>query len=324
MKDRIWALNNGFLSENVLLYGLTNANIHEYVPDFQYAQAHPLNGPCSKLIDDKFTIYYVLRDFRDYLPEYYFLILRDFIVSLETNKLNDKATSTPESVMELCQKKGAVVLKPLAGSCGIGFHKVVFDRDCFSMDGAELKDYEFAGYIAKLDKYICTEYVRQHNYAKSLFPESSNTIRFLTMRDYEVHKPFIAIAVQRIGRTCSSRMDNFSQGGLSCMIDLSSGTLGRGISYPSESTMLWYDNHPDTGQQISGVQIPYWSKVKATILKIAEYLTCVPYMGFDVIITPNSFKIIEINSLSDLNLLQVHGPLLRDERVRRFYARHIS
>lgn len=31
-------------------------------------------------------------------------------------------------------------------------------------------------------------------------------------------------------------------------------------------------------------------------------------------------RIIEMNSHSDVNLLQVHGPLLRDERVKWFYT----
>jgi hypothetical protein len=323
LRNRIWALHHGFLSENVVLYGLTRSNIHEYLSDFPYVRAHPINGCFSKLIDDKFTMYFVLQAFREYLPEYYFLILRDEVVPVGTTSYNDATPYTAESVLDLCRNKGSIVLKPFTGACGVGFHKAVFNGQCFSIDGKKLKDFELTGYIQKLDNYIVTEYVQQHDYAKSLFPHSTNTIRILTMRDYETHKPFIATAIHRIGRTCSSPVDNFSQGGLSCMIDLSSGILRRGVTYPSESVILWHDKHPDTGQQITGTQIPRWSQVRERILEIAEYLTYLPYMGWDVVITSNSFKIIEINSLSDVNLLQIHSPLLRDERVRRFYSCHI-
>jgi hypothetical protein len=323
MRNRIWALHHGFLSENVVLYGLTNSNIYDYLPDFPYFRAHPINGCCSKLIDDKLTMYFVLHAFRKYLPEYYFLILRDEVVPVGAISYNYAAPYTAESVLDLCRNKGAIALKPFTGDSGVGFHKVVFNGQCFSIDGKELNDFELTGYIQKLNSYIVTEYVQQHDYAKSLFPHSTNTIRFLTMRDYETHKPFIATAVHRIGRTCSSPVDSFSQGGLSCMIDLDSGILRRGVSYPNESVMVWHDKHPDTGRQITGMQIPRWSKVREGILEIAEYLAYIPYMGWDVVITSNSFKIIEINSLSWMQFLQVHGPLLRDERVRRFYSCHI-
>ncbi|MBN1805927.1 MAG: hypothetical protein JW837_11815 [Sedimentisphaerales bacterium] len=323
LKDRVWALYHGFLSENVLLYGLKRSNIHDYLPEFPYALAHPFNGLFSKLIDDKLIINFVLQNFKEHLPEYYFLILRNQVIPIKTSSWHGASPYTAESVLDLCRNKGSVALKLLAGSSGIGFHKVAFDGQKFSLDCIECKDVDLSSFLRKLNNYIVTEYVQQHDYAKNLFPKSTNTIRVLTMRDYNTNKSFIAIAVHRIGRSCSAPVDNFNQGGLSCMVDLSSGILGKGFSYPTESVMVWYEKHPDTGQQITGTKIPHWNQVKVGILEITEYMAYVPYMGWDVVVTSDGFKITEINSLSDLQFLQVHRPLLKDERVRRFYARHI-
>jgi hypothetical protein len=41
-----------------------------------------------------------------------------------------------------------------------------------------------------------------------------------------------------------------------------------------------------------------------------------------VVVTEDGFRILEGNNFSDVNLLQIHGPLLKDERVAAFYSRH--
>ena len=43
------------------------------------------------------------------------------------------------------------------------------------------------------------------------------------------------------------------------------------------------------------------------------------YIGWDVVITKKGLYIIEANNSTDVELLQVHKPLLINERVRNFY-----
>ena len=40
-----------------------------------------------------------------------------------------------------------------------------------------------------------------------------------------------------------------------------------------------------------------------------------------MVTAPGEFEIIEANSFTDVHAMQVHEPLLRDERVREFYER---
>jgi len=49
----------------------------------------------------------------------------------------------------------------------------------------------------------------------------------------------------------------------------------------------------------------------------------VPYMGWDVVITEAGFKVLEINSLPGISLVQFFKPLLDEERIRKFYTMHI-
>ena len=43
------------------------------------------------------------------------------------------------------------------------------------------------------------------------------------------------------------------------------------------------------------------------------------YMGFDVAVTEDSFKILEINSLSGLMAAQCKEPLMKDPKTRRVF-----
>jgi D-alanine-D-alanine ligase-like ATP-grasp enzyme len=48
-----------------------------------------------------------------------------------------------------------------------------------------------------------------------------------------------------------------------------------------------------------------------------------PRIGWDVVVTDDGgFVILEINAHAGVETLQVHRPLLRDPRIRRFYEHH--
>jgi hypothetical protein len=56
---------------------------------------------------------------------------------------------------------------------------------------------------------------------------------------------------------------------------------------------------------------------------MAEQLAFLPYLGWDIAIAPDGgFRVVEINSNTDINILQIAKPLLSDERLRRFYEFH--
>jgi hypothetical protein len=67
--------------------------------------------------------------------------------------------------------------------------------------------------------------------------------------------------------------------------------------------------------------LPGWDRIRETVLRAAATMPCNRMAGWDVLVDADGVPvIIEGNGNSDVNLLQVHGGLLADPRVRRFYA----
>ena len=179
--------------------------------------------------------------------------------------------------------------------------------------------------VDELENYLVCEHVEQGPYAAALYPETPNTIRVLTMYDDEAEEAFIAAAIQRMGSDLSGSMDNFSQGGLSAEIDVETGELGPGAQLPYESDRLeWHTHHPETGTRIQGTEVPAWETIRERVLELASSHPMLPYVGWDLVLTDDegSFKVIEANDHPGLKAMQINGPLLADERVRRFYERH--
>src|SRR5262249_56599791 len=112
---------------------------------------------------------------------------------------------------------------------------------------------------------------------------------------------------------------DWSQGGLSCWVDPETGTIGPGIRKKVRTPQI---THPDSGAVVSGAAIPNWSAIKDGMLAVCRALTFLPYVGWDIAVTQDGFRIIEGNSAPDVDLMQVHRPLLADERVRGFYRDH--
>ena len=64
--------------------------------------------------------------------------------------------------------------------------------------------------------------------------------------------------------------------------------------------------HPDTGVPISGT-IPYWEETICIVKEIASGMPQLQYFGFDVAITENGPKIIEVNVFPDYTKYVIKG-----------------
>jgi len=310
----------GFLSESYLTYGLKNRVYTDYVSDFfRLRKATRINGYYAVMLYDKLYFAKLLAGFSDWVAATYGIVQGGRICYLDDARCEPVGALVP-----FCQGRGAVVLKPLTGSQGRGIFVLKAQADTLTRNGKAIRAEQLRSSFEDLDNYLVSEYVRQHDYASAIFPRTPNSIRIVTMWDDEEGKPFVAGAVHRFGTSASDPVDNWTRGGLSASIDLGTGRMGTAGAKPVGGRLMLDARHPETQMPIEGVVIPYWETIKTQILHMAASVPFLPYIGWDLIVTESGFKVIEGNNCPDILLFQIHGPMLTDGRIRRFYEKRLA
>lgn len=336
-RRRLWLWRHGFLSKADIIYDIDERTHYQYLSEYQRELTRSINGRWQEALRNKLLFHRLLRPFDAYRPTVYGYLKQGRFVPIDaSNHSSDPenastATTRPTAnaddavtqVSHQLKADGRLVLKPTYGAVGNRILVCSWFDDCYRVNGDERTDTEFDALITDLDEYLVCEFVEQAPYAAELYPGSTNTLRILTMWDPKLDEPFIPFAVQRIGTNSSAPVDNWSRGGLSAEVDRDTGELSQAVQYPYGDHLEKYTNHPETETQIAGTKVNGWRTVRDKILHIAANFPQLLYVGWDVLIGEDGeFTIIEANSCSDVDLLQVHRPLLNDPRARRFYEHH--
>jgi len=287
-----------------------------YVPEIKYFKCHPINGMYSKWIDDKLTIRHMMSPFNRYFPEYYFQINDGMIFRLVD--CPEGYTQDISGLIHLLKDKGELAAKLTFGSKGIGFYKLSYSMDSLLINDAQVDEKEFHDAIIKMDNYILTEYITSYADLKKIFPKSSNTIRIMVINDGSGAR--VTGAFIRFGTIDTGYVDNVSAGGIFCGVDITNGTLFSPCRFGEGMELLDTPFHPDTGEEIKG-RIRNWQIIVELLVEIGHYLPQICYMGYDIIVTDKSFKIIEINSLQGLDIMQFYYPLMKDDITRKFFEK---
>ena len=333
VRRRLWLWRHGFLSQADVLYDVDEDNYRRYLSDFQRERAYWINDEQREALNNKLFFHWMLESFADQRIETYGVLKRGRFHDLRSLRasggdvvMEDDERTTADAtawVAERLREEGTLMLKPWRGSGGMGVTRCSFANGQYRIDGEERSDDEFESAIGGLDGYLVSEVAEQAAYANELFPDAANTLRVLTMYDDEADEPFVAAAAHRIGTHQSAPVDNFTNGGLAAGIDTETGRLTAGFRFPFSGSLDWHERHPDTGTRIEGVEIPGWPAIREQLLEMAATLSHTPYVGWDLVVTgEGAFTVIEGNNAPNVRFFQVHGPLLDDSRVRRFYERH--
>ena len=200
---------------------------------------------------------------------------------------------------------------------------VIEDSDEIWINGTRATVRDVRKFESELSDHLIVERIYQHSFQEAIYPDALNTIRIVTMVDPESDEPFIGAAAHRFGVDDSAPTDNWSAGGVASQIDPETGELSAAVSAHG-SRKEWLSKHPETGTQIDGENVPNWQEVRELVLSASkEFSDILPYIGWDITVSDNETPIIiEGNRASDLDIMQMHEPLLADERRRRFYEYH--
>ena len=342
LKDKIWAYRHGFLSYRIPQYGITRENHLDFISDFEYKWLRHINGDYRLLFEDKITIKYIVNEFRECFPDYYYHIKTDIDENVIIPMMDcpEGYGRDYSDIIRLAKEKGVLALKPDEGSHGEGFYRLKYVKD--EDPGADDSDGGGTFYLNfdvaseeriinllsdTSNQYLVTEYIDNHPQFKAIYDGAVNTARMIVFKEDGVH-PVLGNAYLRFGSKQTGAVDNMGAGGIFVQVDIDTGRY-HDAKIITHNAIIPCPEHPDTRVPLEGY-IPHWDDVKKTVLAVAENIAPLEYFGFDVAITENGIKFPEINRFPDYPKIEKLSPIttkyllgkLEQKKKRVGYDKH--
>lgn len=206
-----------------------------------------------------------------------------------------------------------VLVKPVRGSGGIGVF--AFEPRSRAELEERLKDLEPGEWLAQ-------EALRVHPALSRIALDALSTARIVTMLD-EHGTPEIVSASIRFAVTPGIAVDNNHAGGLSALIDMETGALGKPMEIEGPGR---YDRHPTNGERVEGLIVPDWEAAKALAIKShARAYADHVLIGWDIGFSDRGPVLIEANQRPNVRLTQrIEGKGIGQMRYGELLAFHLA
>lgn len=310
-KSTWYAICGGFMPDQVALYNLNMKNRHEYLSEFDWYKSRYINEPYNFILNNKLVCTDMLKQ--------YVKVAEIFVVKQKgkITSLDNKVKSYEDIISEI-KKRGYAFIKPNNMGKGSGVLRFTYEQGKFYVDEKEVAEDELLALLKKRNDYHICEGIKQSKYLNKLYDKTTNTIRMVTLRNPDTNEFEIYSAVQRIGTKETIPVDNGSRGGLTAKIDIDTGVL---TSAKCIQRTVDYDRHPDSNNLIKGVKIPKWDSIKKEMLELANKFPYLYFVAWDILLTDEGICIIEANTSSGVNILQLWGGE-RQKGLGKFYKAH--
>lgn len=232
-------------------------------------------------------------------PRFY----RDFADMIRREWLDVADAGLPE-VEAFLARHPRVLAKPPHGEGGAGISIYALGEDIIDVAAWRQS-------IIDRGQSLVEEVIPQHERMAALYPGSVNTVRMITYRKPDGELVVIA-AVLRIGN--GGVIDNFAGGGMFTMLDEHGIALWPGVDKQSNI----YREHPVTGVAIPGFAVPEYDAVLTMIDEASRRLPTVPYVGWDIAITPDGPALIEANHNSSVFQMKPSASGIRTGLLDRY------
>ena len=192
----------------------------------------------------------------------------------------DLSSSSEREFAEFISGKEKIIVKDPIGVGGKGIELVKIDD---SVSSSELYQR-----LVEDNLLLVEEFLVQHPDMASLYPGSVNTLRIITYLD-KSDRVHVLTRALKIGN--GGFIDNHSNGGMYTMLDEDGVVL-----HPaSDEDGHFFEVHPATGITLSGFQVPQFGEVLELADKLARQVPEMPFIGWDIAITPDGPVVIEGN-----------------------------
>lgn len=237
----------------------------------------------------------------------------------DKNGLLDLETKNIISFQDFLNKypNGDFFAKPIDGECGDGIFHLQMKNGNIIINNQSSNAEELEKRLSEW-RYLIQSTVEQHPLMSSLHPQSTNTIRLVTVRNKcSNNTPVVFPSILRIG-TGDSIVDNTSQGGLAVGIDLTSGNLKEyGFYKPEYGTKVKI--HPDSSILFSSFSIPFFKECCQQACLLHSFLSDINSIGWDVAIGSNGPIFIEGNDNWEIN-----GPHICNGGLKKLFKTYLN
>lgn len=320
-----WAHSKGFFAESASAYDLSEKNIENYLSDYDYYRMWPLNSWERIWINDKLTLKYMLSgtNLDQYIPKYYFYYdIQRGLIPLIDNKI-DKVSM--KSFYELLKKERNIACKPSNGYGSKGFFKLSY-QDGYYINDKAVNQNDIEEFVNKHKNYIYTEY---------LFPEKKmaeispliHTLRILVVNDIISGPKIIGGYLRFANNTTGSvnytgKLTYKKEFDYNTEVDWETGFFHSGEAVYS-NIVENMPIHPISKILAEG-KIKGWDQVLEVVKKFSYKYNLCEYLGFDLCISTEGIKIMEINSHSGIKHIQVIKPLLKEGFSKKYFEDNIK
>lgn len=307
VRDIMKIHNKGFTVSDWCLLGLNKDNYKNYISNALYYSMHPINEEYSKWIDDKLTLKYLCygTNLDRYMPKYYYQIDQyGKVLNLMDCPIREK-NSTIEDILDLLKIQGVLAIKLISGSIGKGFYKAEYKDEQYYLNGRLVRTEEIKNTLESFKGYLITEYFHPHKSLAEYCPDTVNTIRYLVVKidgHFHMFNGFV-----RFGTNKSGFVENYNAGGVLCYLnEKGQFRYGHIADLETYKDQIIYE-HPDSKKKLEN-QIPMWKEITEACNQFLTHFPQMRYLGFDFVVTDKEeIKILEINSLSSLDTLQLEN-----------------
>lgn len=270
----------------------------QFIKEVDYLRLYPLNGKFNSWVDDKLTTYYMLNQYQNYMPTYYF-----YINSIgKIRPMEESTYCDVNRVIDFLKEKKKVVLKQAVGTISQGFMIVSYENESFWVNKKALTELEMREELLSKRDYIVQEYVATH----PSLPKNIHTIRTVVMRqeDGKVQIGNVTINIK------NPLAEHLYLDETYLDVDPETGAYEKPFSGKLDKKLNYSYDQSDL-EEFRG-SIPNWQQVRDKVIEICDSMHEMSYWGLDVFVTEEEpgFKILEINSNPGLNLLQIMKPAM--------------
>ncbi|MCC6376038.1 MAG: hypothetical protein IT191_03380 [Microbacteriaceae bacterium] len=230
---------------------------------------HPKSNHIAQLVNQK-PFRHFFGDKSEFVKHFAKFVGRDTL---------DARVSSAAQIEKFVKKHGSVMVKMIDSDGGKGIERK-YAKDI--TDWAGFKDH-----LLRNQQFLIEQVIPQHPEMAALNPSSVNSLRIVSY--FDGSKVHILARVLKMGN--GDVIDNFAHGGMYTMLDENGVALHAAFDVEGDA----YEIHPISGIRIPGFQVPLYKEVLELVDTVARIVPEIPYVGWDIAISPDRPVVIEGN-----------------------------